>query len=538
MKVVDLGILFITIVCCISCNYKKSYKDVYLASSNNLISIYDENLKEVEKLVRGTVVQTSQNVFQKKYIEILYKNKKYYVLKENIAFKEKDTIKEKNMYIRTSTTIYKYASNPKIIGSIKKGEEVDILGYDYLEEDGQVHQYKIRFNEIEGYVYSKYTKEHKEEAIKTYQQDSIHDMRGNQYGGGNASTMDYYPYPKGNFRNNQMPEYVRAIYLNKEVIEEIDIYIDFALQNHINAFVIDIKDGYLSYKSPITKEYSMTSYEKSKYELEVFKNAIEKVRKNGIYAIGRIVVFKDSLYANDNIESSIYDNNQGEIFKHNGSYWPSAYNRKVWEYNVSLALEASSFGFNEIQFDYVRFPDGLGNRDYIDFRNDLNEERAEAIQQFLFYATDMLHEREIYVGADVFGEAAHPYVTGYGQYWPAISNVVDVISAMPYPDHFNQYDYGLSTISWVEPYYLLKKWGMDYASARQNEIETKAKVRTWIQGYDSIRKPYIVYNSGKLEEQIRGLYDAGLTDGYMVWNAGSFIDKYEKQKEAFKEVIE
>lgn len=535
MKVVKLGILFIVMIVSLSCSKKDIYIKVFLASSDKLVSIYNNNLEEVKKLPRGTSIDTNQSIFKKEYIEIAYQGKKYYVSKENITFEEKDIVTEKKMYIRTSSTIYESSLSPKIVGFIKKGEEIDILGYDYLEKDGGVHQYKIHYHGIEGYIYSKYTKNNKEDAVKPYQEDSIHNTRGNQYGGGSADTLDYYPYLKGVFPSNPMPEEVRALYLNKEVIEEIDIYIDFALQNNINAFVIDIKDGYLSYKSPVSKKYSITSYETSKYDLEVFKEAIEKVRKNRIYAIGRIVVFKDSLYATDNIESSIYDNNQGTIFKHNGSYWPSAYNRKVWEYNVSLALEASTFGFNEIQFDYVRFPDGLGNRDYIDFRNYLIEERAEAIQQFLFYATDMLHEKGIYVAADVFGEAAHPYVTGYGQCWPAISNVVDVICAMPYPDHFNKYDYGLNTISWVEPYSLLKKWGLDYASIRQSEIETKAKVRSWIQGYDSIREPYVIYNSKKVEEQIKGLYEAGLTDGYMVWNAGSFIDKYEKQKGAFKE---
>ena len=114
----------------------------------------------------------------------------------------------------------------------------------------------------------------------------------------------------------------------------------------------------------------------------------------------------------------------------------------VWEYKVELAKEAVAlFGFNEIQFDYVRFPDGTydyeedGN---IDYRNEYDETKAQAIQRFLMYACDELHDCGVYVSADVFGETSGSYVTAYGQYWPAISNVVDVISGMPYPDHFAQ----------------------------------------------------------------------------------------------------
>lgn len=92
-------------------------------------------------------------------------------------------------------------------------------------------------------------------------------------------------------------------------------------------------------------------------------------------------------------------------------------------------------GFNEIQFDYVR-PDGTWDYDEagtIDYRNTNDESKAQAVQRFLQYAADRLHEAGVYVSADVFGECAEKYVTAYGQYWAAISGVVGAISAMPYP---------------------------------------------------------------------------------------------------------
>jgi len=103
---------------------------------------------------------------------------------------------------------------------------------------------------------------------------------------------------------------------------------------------------------------------------------------------------------------------------------------------------------------------------------------------------------------------------------------------MPYPDHFAKGAYGLS-IPWEQPYQLMKSWSAS-AVKRQTEIPSPAKVRTWIQAYNAIFEPYIVYDSTKIEAQIKGLYDAGLTGGYITWNGGSSLKKYTAIAPAFK----
>ena len=203
-----------------------------------------------------------------------------------------------------------------------------------------------------------------------------------------------------------------------------------------------------------------------------------------------------------------------------------------------MAKEAvTDIGFNEIQFDYVRFPDRtitIEKNGWMDFRNTYHEEKAQAVQRFLMYATDELHKLNVYVSADVFGESAHTYVTAYGQYFPAISNVVDVISAMPYPDHFGTYEYGFKVPVWTVPYDIMNYWGKNYVMKRQSEIPTPAITRTWIQAYDSIKKPKVTYGSNEVMKEIQGLYDAGLTGGYMTWNSGSNLNKYKEQKAAYQ----
>ena len=245
--------------------------------------------------------------------------------------------------------------------------------------------------------------------------------------------------------------------------------------------------------------------------------------------IGRITVFKDNYYALDHPENTIIDKTTGKSFIHNNSYWPSAYSRDVWEFNVELAKEAVTLmGFNEIQFDYVRFPDRTSSKveSNLDFQNKYNEEKAEAIQNFLFYACDEIHELEAYVSVDVFGESAHNYVSGYGQYWSAISNVVDVISGMPYPDHFSKYQYNFNTPVWTIPYDLLSYWAKNYVVKQQSLIPTPAIVRTWIQTYDVLKSPRTKYDVNMVSQEIKALYDSGLTGGYITWNAGSSISKY------------
>ena len=121
-----------------------------------------------------------------------------------------------------------------------------------------------------------------------------------------------------------------------------------------------------------------------------------------------------------------------------------------------------------------------------------------------------------------FTNRTFAYVTAYGQYWPAISNVVDVISGMPYPDHFGASG---NWLPWEHPYDTLYAWGQN-VMLRQGETSTPAVVRTWIQAYNAIREPYTKYGPDEVYAQIRALRDTGCPGGYMTWNGNSALDKY------------
>lgn len=516
---------------------------MYLAGDTNKVTTYimdeDNSLKENSELVRGKKVIYSGkkvNMNDNEYLLIEFDNKEYYVNAKQLVKNVKDVVLEKERYVRTSVTVYENETDSKIASFIKKGNKLDIIGYDKLFDDGNVNMYKIKYNDTEGYVYSKYLVNDKESADSVYNENGVYDIhkdrkfKGRELYGGKASTLDYYPYERVEFEDNKLLKKAKTMYLNAGTIGSIDSYLKIAKENGVNAIVVDIKDGALAYSSNVVKEISPTAYATAINDNSSYKSAIDKIKDAGIYAIGRIVVFNDVHYGKDHPEDCISSTASSRL-------WPSAYSRGAWYYNVELAKEAvKEMGFNEIQFDYVRFPEDAYNmsiKGNSDFKNKYDEEKAEAVQNFLFYATDQIHKVGAYLSVDVFGECSGEYVTAYGQYWPAISNIVDAISSMPYTDHF-----GRSVDTWTNAYQTVYNWAKG-AAIRQKEIPTPAVARTWITAYDTpYWKPTVIYNASKIEDQVRALYDAGLDGGFITWNSASSLAKYEQIKTAFNKDYE
>lgn len=516
---------------------------MYLAGDTNKVTTYimdeDNSLKENGELVRGKKVIYSGkkvNMNDNEYLLIEFDNKEYYVNAKQLVKNVKDVVLEKERYVRTSVTVYENETDSKIASFIKKGNKLDIIGYDKLFDDGNVNMYKIKYNDTEGYVYSKYLVNDKESADSVYNENGVYDIhkdrkfKGRELYGGKASTLDYYPYERVEFEDNKLLKKAKTMYLNAGTIGSIDSYLKIAKENGVNAIVVDIKDGALAYSSNVAKEISPTAYATAINDNSSYKSAIDKIKDAGIYAIGRIVVFNDVHYGKDHPDDCISSTASSRL-------WPSAYSRGAWYYNVELAKEAvKEMGFNEIQFDYVRFPEDAYNmsiKGNSDFKNKYDEEKAEAVQNFLFYATDQIHKVGAYLSVDVFGECSGEYVTAYGQYWPAISNIVDAISSMPYTDHF-----GRSVDTWTNAYQTVYNWAKG-AAIRQKEIPTPAVARTWITAYDTpYWKPTVIYNASKIEDQVKALYDAGLDGGFITWNSASSLAKYEQIKTAFNKDYE
>ena len=516
---------------------KENLSTMYLSSDTNVQYVLDEELNEVS-FVRGTEVSLSDRIKKiddKEYYKLYINDNVYYLEStDRLVSDIDDVVTLDSLYVYRDNTSYLSGDGSKISSFVRRGETVNISGYYGLNGDGSVDRYKTD----KGYIYPKYLCE--SDDIPSEEYASYHRGIYSYDDGDGASGMDYYPNEKPSFEDNIMPDEVKAIYINDKAIYELDDYIDLAKYLGANTLVIDIRDSHIiTVKLDAMKEYSPSSYEAGMFEKTEFKQMIQKAKDAGLYLVARITAFKDNNYALDHPEECIIDLSENAPLVYGEANWPTAYSRNMWEYNVELSKECiSDLGFNEIQYDYVRFPEQV---DYyaddlkiLDLKNEYGESRSEAIEHFLMYAADEIHSVHGYLSACVFGETSNSYVAAYGQYWPAISNVVDVISPMPYPDHFNTHDFGISdAIVWEVPYRLMYAWGSQ-AKLRQAEIPTPARVRTWLQGYRAIREPKIYYDVNKVIEQIDGLKDAGLYDGFMVWNVLSDYELLRSYKEAFE----
>ena len=518
------------------------YESGFICAITTQVPYYTEELSEAGTVARGMQItySTDRSVERdgvRYYLTYFSTLDCGYVSEENLTQDPAAVVAEKAVYVRTPQNLRVDKDTLELGTLVEKGAELQVLSYEGTT-DGIVDLYQVAYQGQTGYISGQYVSTVQEEANDVYDRFgvyAIHAGRGDKWGGGDAESLDYFPRTKASFEDNKMPNPCYAIYLTCDpaILKDIDKYIEYAKSTKINAFVVNIMDGTsIGYDSEVFRKYSPTADSYANNTQEEYKTCIQKIKDAGFYVIGRLTTFNDSFFVSDHPEYAISDA-AGDPLYIAGSYWPSAFCRYVWEYKVELAKEAVAlFGFNEIQFDYVRFPDGTydyeedGN---IDYRNEYDETKAQAIQRFLMYACDELHDCGVYVSADVFGETSGSYVTAYGQYWPAISNVVDVISGMPYPDHFSQNG---SYRPWEHPYETMLDWAKN-AAKRQTETPSPAIVRTWIQAYDAIRPPYNTYGAEEVGGQLRALQENGLDGGFMAWNAMCSIPKFETLKPAF-----
>jgi len=508
----------------------------YIATQDLSVEYVDAEGTVLGTVNRGTQVQFTNT--EDGRIEIVVNGTRGYLPKGvSIVSDPADVLPNHRLYVRTAVNLRD--ENGRLLSAFAtKGTSVEVIGYDYFEDDGNVHMYLVKFGDNKGYIMPHYLVDNKAGSLESYDGDGnfeTHADRDDDYGGGGGGNLDYFPREKASFEDNVMPEECRTLYINGKSINRVDEYLEIAKQCDINAFIVDIVDGnVISYTGDVMREISPSTTWAAHFTPEQFQEAIQKIKDAGYYVIGRITTFNDSYLVRDHPEWAIADTNGQPLMLH-GAYWPSAYCREAWQYKVDVAIEAVELmGFDEINFDYVRFPDRVGEYERdgtIDFRNTYNETKAQAIQRFLMYATDILHEYGVYVSADVYGECAYNYITSYGQYWPAISNVVDAICGMPYPDHFESTE---TWRPWEHPYETLLDWG-ERAMLRQGETASPAQVRTWVQSYDAMRAPFNTYGPDEVAAEILGLRDAGCTGGYLTWNGASPIGKYTSLIPAFTE---
>jgi|SRR5690625_487941 len=343
-----------------------------------------------------------------------------------------------------------------------------------------------------------------------------------------------YPEPMESQFTFTKPDRVRGIYVTGPSAggEKLEQLIDLVDTTDLNTMVIDIKEdeGHLTFKPE----------KGSKYE-KIAENYIDDPNKilkllaeNNIYPIARIVVFKDSILAHERPDLSFMDdeevwmNNRKEAFV-------NPFEKEVWDYNIDIAKMAAQLGFQEIQFDYVRFPEGFENRDeylefslgdYKDDESDHIQRRVKAVTDFVAYAKESLSDYDVDVSVDIFGYAATiPETPGIGQNFSKIADNVDVISSMIYPSHWTEGYFDIELPD-REPYQVVTK----YAQVENEvlaQLEDPPTSRPWIQDFEA---PWLyndsvkTYGKEEVEAQIKALNEQGIEE-FLVWNPSNVYTK-------------
>ena len=347
------------------------------------------------------------------------------------------------------------------------------------------------------------------------------------------ATVDFKPVKKQNYAENPKRTDVRGIYLTIYSVssdKKLNELIALTKRTPINAFVIDVKDdgGQLLFKTEAEKTY--LGENRKNYPIKDIEKLMKKLKDNNIYTIARIVSFKDPRYAKKNPDKAIIKLADGKPYTNSdGVIWVSAHDRNLWEYNVAVAKEAAKAGFNEIQFDYVRFPASNGGKldKQLNYRNTNGESKPETIAKYLKYARKELSPLGVYIAADVYGQVGSSSDDmGLGQHWEVIANEVDFICPMAYPSHYGKGVYGLSVPD-ANPYTTIYRSTLDGVN-RNNNIDYPANVRPWLQAFTAKWvKGHINYGKNEIDAQVKALKDLGI-DEYLLWSPSNRYGIVEK----------
>ncbi|MBN2981797.1 putative glycoside hydrolase [Cohnella algarum] len=291
-------------------------------------------------------------------------------------------------------------------------------------------------------------------------------------------------------------------------------------ETELNSMVIDVKDdyGFITYPTKNPKLLATGAVQKNIADIT---ELMTRLKKHDVYPIARIVVFKDSVLAQKRPDLS-FTNQDGTVWKNGrNESFVNPYQKEVWEYNLTIAKEAAQLGFKEIQFDYVRFPEGFEKKsDSLKFAQS-EESRIDIISGFVEYARKQLAPLGVRVSVDIFGYAASvPSAEGIGQDFVKISKSVDVISPMVYPSHYSSGWFNLGVPD-KAPYDTIKGAMVDTFAKLETLGSAAPVIRPWIQDFTASwlgKGNYIPYGKKEVQAQIDALKDMGV-DEYLLWNA-------------------
>ena len=303
-----------------------------------------------------------------------------------------------------------------------------------------------------------------------------------------------------------MPDEIRGVHVTMGLASLPGKLDEYLATPGLNAIELDVKDedgrvGFVPSSVPLARQTGAAApYYKA-------KQVARQAHAHGAYLIGRIVTFEDPVLAEKRPYLAIRSSD-GSIWHTNGGLaWTNPYDRRVWRYNVDLAAAAVEAGFDEIQFDYVRFPSD-GDISLIRYPGTHTQSMRWTIPAFVQYAGKRLHPLGARVSVDVFGLSANRDL-GIGQLPRRVSRYVDAVYPMVYPSHFSSGEYGISDPN-AAPGETVTRSLQDFQRALEGR---KARLTPWLQDFSLGR----TYDEEDVLAQVaaaRGLH----TRGFLLWN--------------------
>lgn len=344
--------------------------------------------------------------------------------------------------------------------------------------------------------------------------------------------------------SERVPVKVKGIYISAYVAgtpSMLDSLLAEIDKTEINTLVIDLKDDFgrvaCEMDSPIVEDLGSV-----RVYIQDMEAMMKKLDDHGLYVIARIPAFRDAWLGSARPDWCIKKSDGTVFIDRDGNSWVNPYKQEAWDYLVELGYQAKKLGFDEVQFDYLRFCTETGMEDVIFDEADVRgRSRTDVIKEFMEYAYERLKSRGLFVSADVFGAIINSDVNAnsVGQIYGELAKHVDYISPMVYPSHYGDGYYGIDYPD-THPYETIRMALMDSQKelyfARQDGVHM-ATVRPWLQDFTATWLPHhIDYGPQQVREQIQATYDAGY-DEWLLWDAscrydwGGLLSPEEAEKE-------
>jgi hypothetical protein len=331
-------------------------------------------------------------------------------------------------------------------------------------------------------------------------------------GGGPSHAKAHKTVSKPATNDVPVPQEIRGVHVTMALASLRGKLQQYLAMPGLNTVELDVKDedgkvGFVPSAVPLARRIGAAApYYKAKW-------AARLAHAKGIYLIGRVVTFEDPMLSEQRPDLAIRTSDGSRWLNNAGLGWTNPYDRRVWAYNVDLAVAAAKAGFDEIQFDYVRFPSD-GDISIIRYPGVHSQPMSWTIPAFVQYARKRLHPLGARVSVDVFGLAA-THDLGIGQVPRRISRYVDAVYPMVYPSHYNPGEYNLSDPEAV-PGKTVTHSLLDFQTALEGR---KARLTPWLQDF-SLGRTYSLDDVQAQVQAARSLH----AHGFLLWNAEGLYD--------------